>query len=111
MNNASMMIIIAVVFIAAIIGLIVGISQREQLRRYDKVTLGMSESEMLKIMGKGYNRSLLKNNRVKYEWRINATSRSTRYKGMSITSHSGVHKVDIYVKDGVVEEVRPYNVT
>jgi glutamine amidotransferase-like uncharacterized protein len=61
-------------------------------------------------MGEGYNRSLLKNNRVKYEWRINATSTGSSYKGFSTRSYSGVKKVTIYVKDGRVEEVRPYNI-
>ena len=54
---------------------------------------------MLDIMGDGFDRSLLKNNRIKYEWRINVNSR-----------HSRVKKVAIYTKDGFVEEVKPYNV-
>ena len=80
--------------------------KRKQLRRYWKIEIGMSENEMLDIMGDGYNRSLLQNNRVKYEWRMQAISKN--YSG--IRSYSGVRKVDIYVKDGYVEEVRPYNV-
>lgn len=88
------------------------IGKREQLRRYWKVEIGMSEYEMLDIMGDGYNRSLLQNNRVKYEWRIQASSIGYYYKGLGVStrSYSGVRKVDIYVKDGYVEEVRPYNV-
>lgn len=70
----------------------------------------MSEDEMLSIMGGGYNKSLLKNNRVKYEWRINATSSSYSSKGFSTRVYNGVKKVDIMVKDGLVEEVKPYNV-
>ena len=81
-----------------------------QLRRYWYVEINMSEEEMLEIMGKGYSRSFLKNNRVKYEWRINATSVGSSYKGTSFRSYSGVKKVTIYTKDGFVEEVRPYNV-
>lgn len=41
--------------------------QLEQLQRYWNVEIGMPEEEMLDIMGEGYNRSFLKNNRVKYE--------------------------------------------
>ncbi len=74
----------------------------EQLQRCHIIKIGMSENEMLLIMGEGYSKSLLKNNRKKYEWRINAT----RYG----TSYSGVKKVDIYIKNGFVEEVRPHNV-
>ncbi len=82
----------------------------EQLERYLDVEIGMSEDEMLEIMGEGFNRSLLKDNRVKYEWRINAQSYGSSYKGMSCRSYSGVKKVTIYLKNGFVEEVRPYNV-
>ena len=82
----------------------------EQLQRYWDVEIGMPEHEMLLIMGNGYSRSLLKNNRVKYEWRINANSYGTSYKKISVREYSGVKKVAIYVKNGVVEEVKPYNV-
>ena len=84
--------------------------QLEQLQRYWDVEIGMSEEEMLGIMGEGYNRSFLKNNCVKYEWRINATSVGTSYKGTNFRSYSGVKKVTIYTKNGFVEEVKPYNV-
>lgn len=82
-------------------------AQRQQLKRYEQVTIGMSEEEMLQIMGKGYNKSSLKNNRFKYEWRINATSAKNGFGGRM---YSGVKKVDIYICDGLVEEIRPYNV-
>lgn len=82
----------------------------EQLQRYQNIKLGVSENEMLSIMGSGYTRSLLKNNRVKYEWRINATSYGTSYKGVSVRTYTGIKKVTIYTKNGYVEEVRPYNV-
>lgn len=80
---------------------------------YINIYLGMSEYEMLKIMGPGYNKSLLKNNRVKYEWRINGSSHGSsygygRYRSYHST-YTGVSKVDIYVKDGLVEEVKPFN--
>lgn len=71
----------------------------------------MSESEMLKIMGRRCNKSLLKNNRVKYEWRYsNGGSIGRSYKGISVRKYNGVSKVDIYCKNGYVEEVRPHNI-
>lgn len=85
-------------------------SRFEQLQRYWDIEIGMPEEEMLFIMGEGYNRSLLKNGRIKYEWRINASSYGTSYKGISTRSYSGVKKVTIYTKNGLVEEVKPYNV-
>lgn len=90
--------------------IIISKKQLEQLQRYWNVEIGMSEEEMLNIMGKGYNRSFIKNNRVKYEWRINSTSVCHSYKGTSFRSYSGVKKVTIYTKNGFVEEVIPYNV-
>ena len=89
------------------------IRKREKLRRYQKVEIGMSENEMLDIMGDGYNRSLLQNNRVKYEWRINASSTGYYYRfhfGVITHSYTGVRKVEIYVKDGCVEEIISDNV-
>ena len=110
----SLMLFMVALFIFSVVIVIWGIAksvaQREQLRRYEDIQLGMSESEMLSIMGGGYNKSLLKNNRIKYEWRINATSSGYSYKGMSSRSYSGVKKVTIYTKNGVVEEVKPFNV-
>lgn len=41
----------------------------------------------------------------KYEWRANGMSAS--YRGMR--SCTGVQKVVIYIKDGVVEQVMPFN--
>ena len=96
------------------IGIMVG-SLAESLAKkrgsvYEQITLGMPEKEMLGIMGSGYSRSLLKNNRTKYEWRYsNGSSYGTYGHGMSMRTYSGVIKVIIYCKDGVVEEVRPYN--
>ena len=103
---------IAIIAIVAISIVVVNIGDEEieQLQRYWDVEIGMTEDEMLDIMGDGFNRSLLKNNRKKYEWRINARSYGTSYKGVSTRSYSGVKKVTIYKKDGFVEEVKPYNV-
>ena len=66
--------------------------KQQQLKRYWDITLGMSEHEMLSIMGYGYNRSLLKNGRIKYEWRINASSFGVSTKGFSSRTYSGVKK-------------------
>lgn len=103
-------IMVAVITVIFVIAFSIGNKKLEQLQRYWDVKIGMDEDEMLNIMGDGYNRSLLKNNRVKYEWRINATSYGSSYKGFSTRSYSGVKKVTIYTKNGLVEEVKPYNV-
>ncbi len=81
----------------------------KQLRKYESITLGMSEADMISVMGKGYNKSLLKDNRTKYEWRINGVNVRASRKGYQSSVYTGVSKVDIYCKDGLVEEVRPFN--
>ncbi len=83
-----------------------GKNKRGQLKRYIRITRGMSEKEMLRIMGGGYNKSLLSGSKVKYEWRINASS----YGSHGYRFYSGVSKVDIVTRNGIVIEVRPYNV-
>ena len=112
MKNGLYFIIIAVLFIIATVVLagIVGAKKRAKLRRYKNIQIGMPEDEMLSIMGKGYSRSLLKNNRTKYEWRIKASSTGYSSGGVSTRTYTGVRKVDIYCKDGYVEEVKPYNI-
>lgn len=111
----SVMAILLTIFAVVVFGVVfISVAKKnkqlEQLQRYWDVEIGMTEEEMLDIMGEDFNRSLLKNNRVKYEWRINATSRGTSYKGISYREYSGVKKVTIYLRNGIVVEVRPYNV-
>ena len=94
-------------FILAMIPFIIRLNQ---MKRYRKITIGMTENEMLNIMGGRPIKSSLKNNRFKYEWRINASSTTSGSKGVYTTTYSGVKKVDIYTKDGYVEEIKPYNI-
>lgn len=109
----TVLIVVGVILVTIIVfGISSGAREQRvnQLRRYERITIGMSEAEMLEIMGEGYNRSLLQNQRCKYEWRINATSSSSSAFGMRTSHYNGVKKVDIYTRNGFVEEVRPYNV-
>lgn len=94
--------ILGVIFLVMIIVIIRDIERIAQLKKYKKIRVLMGEYDMLQIMGKGYKKSSLKNNRCKYEWRINASGSGSSYRG--------VKKVDIYVKNGLVEEIRPYNI-
>lgn len=113
--NDIMTMWIGIFIIGAILMMVaIGIGKARQTSQRDKVesiTLGMPEDEMLSIMGNDYNRSLLKNNRVKYEWRYSNGSSTGYYnRGYSARQYHGVRKVTIYCKNGVVEEVKPYNV-
>ncbi len=107
MDDSMIILTFAGIGILLVLYILIIFNQREQLKRYESITIGMPEEDMLKIMGSGYNKSSLKNNRFKYEWRINATSAKNGFGGRM---YSGVRKVDIYTKDGVVEEIKPYNV-
>jgi len=81
-------------------------AKRKQLKTSQTIPIGMREDQMLSLMGGGYTRSLLKNGRTKYEWRINASS----YSSHGTTTYSGVQKATIYCKDGFVEEVRGFKI-
>lgn len=107
MSETTIMVYFGVIAVAVIAYVLYIAYTREQLKKYEQIRIGMPEEEMLKIMGSGYNKSSLKNNRFKYEWRINASSAKNGFGGRM---YSGVRKVDIYVKDGVVEEIKPFNV-
>lgn len=99
-------IIFAIMIFLVIFAVYYSIEKQKQLEKYRDIRIGMPVDKMLQIMGNGYNVSSLKNNRQKYEWRINSSS----YGYKNARFYSGVKKVDIFVKDGVVEEIRPYNV-
>lgn len=108
-----MNLVVGIFIIIILVILLAGLqtsNKMHQLKRYEKITINMPEEEMLSIMGTGYDKSLLKNNRVKYEWRINASSYGNNSGSFSTRTYSGVKKVTIYVKNGRVEEVKPYNV-
>lgn len=99
MEFLSIMIILVCILILYSLG-------KNRLRNYEKIYLGMEEQEMLKIMGGHPNRTLFKDGRIKYEWRRRASSIS----GHGRRVYNGVKIVSIYVKNGLVEEVRPTNV-
>lgn len=105
-----LMIFGVIIALYIIIAIFKSSEKKQQKNNVESIELGMSEEEMLSIMGTNYNKSLLKNNRVKYEYRFsNGTSTGYSYRGVSSRTYHGVRKVAIYCKDGVVEEVRPYN--
>ncbi len=103
------LVLLAICVLLLPIAIFNSITKLRRLRKSEEIEIGMDEDEMLDIMGGGYTISHLKNNRTKYEWRINATSSGAYYRGVSTRSYSGVKKVTIYVKDGYVEEVKGYN--
>lgn len=120
MIEKTIIIIVIAAFVVGIVFLLVYI--KKTTHQYfplnyalDLLYLGMSEHEMLEIIdrtfyGGKHNKSLLKNNRVKYEWRIsNGISQGFSYKGFSTREYTGVKKLDVYCKDGVVVEIKPYN--
>lgn len=109
MTSKIVLLYIVVMTILLVLTFLVGKARINKLRRSENITIGMDEEEMLSIMGGRYTKSLLKDNRVKYEWRLNASSYGTSHNGISTRTYSGVKKVTIYVKNGCVEEVRGLN--
>ena len=81
-----------------------------QLRNYVNISLGMPEQQMLSIMGPGYNRSLLRDGTVRYEWHISGVSSGFINDGFVTMAHDEGSKVDILCDRGVVIEVIPFNV-
>lgn len=103
-------IICVIVVLCLVVFFIQLLRKRSQRNRVNQIQLGMSEEHMLTIMRGKYNKSYLKNNRTKYEWRFsNAHSYGNSSHGFSSRTYTGVRKVTIYCKDGFVEEVKPYN--
>ena len=96
---------IALCVVIIVIAGIKGARKKQQLLRSEMIEIGMSEREMLEIMGSGYTLSKLKDNRTKYEWRIKASS----YGRNGYRTYSGVQRATIYCRNGVVEEVRGMN--
>lgn len=100
--------VLAFVILCVVLCIIAGIRgsrKKKQLLRSEMIEIGMTEAEMLDIMGTGYTISKLKNNRTKYEWRIKASS----YGQNGFRTYSGVQKATIYCKDGIVEEIKGFN--
>ncbi len=109
MNNKGVVIIAcyaAFVFIIVLIIIMAAARMRYKKNCYKRLRLGMSEEEMLAIMKGHYNKSYLKDNRIKCEWRYN-NGMSGSIKGLRF--YSGVSKCTVYLKNGVIEEIRPFN--
>ncbi len=95
----------ALCIVLGVIAGIKGAKRKQQLLRSEMIEIGMSERDMLEIMGNGYTLSKLKNNRKKYEWKISASS----YGRNGYRTYYGVQKATIYCKNGMDEEVRGTN--
>ena len=81
----------------------------DRLRGYQDVVEGMSEQDMLSVMGGGYSISVLNGNTVKYEWRINGSTNTSGvlFKGAvyAHTEQTEAQRVIIYVRNGAVTEI------
>lgn len=85
-----------------------GSSSEDAINNYERITYGMSENEVLILLGGGYTTSLLKNGDVKYEWKIRSTgTRYTYYSKHWNASTSGggeTQKVVVIFRDHSVIE-------
>ena len=51
--------------------------RKARLYRYEDIEIGMTEDEVIDLMGFNYTQSLLGRGEIKYEWKIQKTSRWT----------------------------------
>lgn len=89
-----------ILLFALVVFLLSGVSRDKkvkQLQRYKQIILGMSERQMLNIMGEGYNKSMLKDGVTQYIWHVEGQNNSGQ-------------RVTITCRNGSVEEVIPENV-
>ena len=100
------LILMVVLFVWSIIDITV---KKITLNHYKKVSIGMSEEEMLSVMG---GRPSVSNyqNRKKFEWFIKAVSSTTYNNGIANTVHSPKKSVVITTENGKVISIEPHNI-
>ena len=102
------------------------VKPKPALRNYVKIQPGMSEADVIGIMGERYNKGFFEDGRIELEWRVNAVSSEKTlggavgtsngsiggglYAGESIKEDLGVSKVTVVFREDKVVEVRPHNV-
>ncbi len=116
-NDTSFVIMEYIIYALLVISVGLGIyfiarrlNKVKQLQRYRQINLGMSERQMLNIMGDGYNKSLLKDGVTQYIWHLAGQSSGYVYNGFVSVQNDSGQKVIITCKNGMVEEVIPINV-
>lgn len=83
-------------------------TKKVTMKHYKKVHIGMSEKEMLSIMG---GKPIVSNyqNKNKFEWYLKAVSSTYYNNGVANTVHSPKQSVIITTENGIVTAVEPHN--
>lgn len=95
-----------ILFIAA---LVTGIRRIKTLKHYRNVQIGMSEEEMLSIMG-GHPSVSNYQHKKKFEWFIRGTSSTYYNNGIASTMYDPKKSVVITTENGVVTAIEPHNI-
>lgn len=100
------MIIFAGMIIAMVFGLVIERTIRKaRLYRYEDIEIGMTEEEVIDLMGFNYTQSLLGRGKIKYEWKVNGVGFWQFRMFNWIPSKS----VEVYIKRGKVYKVLANN--
>lgn len=100
------MVIFGGIIIAMAFGLAIEyMLKKARLYKYEEIELGMSEDEVIDLMGFNYSENLLGRGKTKYEWRLN---------GFGFIRYGFFHwmptkSVEVYVKNGKVYKVLANN--
>lgn len=100
------MVILMTILIVMAFGLVIEhLLKKARLYRYEEIELGMSEDEVIDLMGFNYSENLLGRGKTKYEWRLNGFG-FIRY---GIFHWIPTKSVEVYVKNGKVYKVLANN--
>lgn len=100
------MVILMAILVFFAFGLVIEkIIRKARLYRYEEIEIGMSEDEVIDLMGFHYSQSLLSRGRTKYEWKVNGSM----FLNNGIFHFIPTKSVEVYVKGGEVYKVLSHN--
>lgn len=100
------MVILGIIIIAMAFGLIIErMIRKARLYKYEDIEIGMTEDEVIDIMGFNYTQNLLGHGKIKYEWKINGVG----FWQFGLFNWMPTKSVEVYVKNGKVYKVLANN--
>ena len=102
--------ILLILMLVRFVWSIVSITMKKiTMKHYKKVRIGMSEEEMLSVMG---GRPSISNyqNKKKFEWFMKGGSSTYYNNGIANTVHTPKQSVVITTENGIVTAIEPHNI-
>lgn len=109
LSETGMKIVVGLVIIWMVSAFIIGRVRITTLKHYKKVQIGMSEEEMLSVMGGNPSVSNFQHKK-KFEWFIKGTSSTYYNNGIASTMHNPKKSVVITTENGKVTAIVPNNI-